>query len=417
MTKLTSNDKNTIGNLSEQGYGTEVLKEMYDVSSRTVQRVVQEYQASKVDDAEGPLDTHTAMLAKSLQRSRDLNRIKAKEVREGARVLNAVGELDKELIALLQRKGLSLKTRGHAPSGETGGSAVGIIQISDVHFNEEIHLPTNTYNFKVAAQRLQKHVTQSMKHFKANKVSEVVIAMTGDMMNSDRRLDELLENATNRSKAVFLAVDILQQLIVDVNRKYPVTVTSICGNEGRVSPDLGWVDQVASDNYDFTIHQTLSHLFRGKKGITFVPIENPLEQVLEINGKHILLCHGHNGVATNSNIENGVSKYISRYSVAGIHLDYVLMGHIHSANIGDFYARSSGLTGGNAYSDKALNLYSRASQNAFVVTPEGIEGLKVDLQDSSAYEGYEFDSSLESYNSKSDEKARGAPETVHRIVV
>ena len=416
MTKLTKDDKKNIGMLSGEGYGTQVLKEMYGVSERTVQRVVQDCREEEQEAPDPPLDLHTAMLAKSLQRSRDLTRIKSKEVREGTRVLNAVSELDKELITLIQKKGMSLRTKSHKRT-DSPSRVVGVIQISDVHFNEEIDLPNNKYNFKIAAKRLEKHVFKSMKYFKANEVSEVVVAMTGDMMNSDRRLDELLENATNRSKAVFLAVDILQQLILDINKKYPVTVASICGNEGRVNPDLGWIDQIASDNYDFTIHQTLSHLFKGKKGVTFVPIENPLEQVLDINGKHILLCHGHNGVATNSNIENGVSKYISRYSVAGIRLDYVLMGHIHSANIGDFYSRSSGLPGGNAYSDKALNLYSRASQNAFVISQESIDGLKVDLQEYEGFEGYSYDESLESYNSKSDDKARGSIETVHRIVI
>jgi hypothetical protein len=38
---------------------------------------------------------------------------------------------------------------------------------------------------------------------------KVVVACLGDFLNSDRRLDELLSNATNRSKATLLAVDIL----------------------------------------------------------------------------------------------------------------------------------------------------------------------------------------------------------------
>ena len=56
------------------------------------------------------------------------------------------------------------------------------------------------------------------KYFKTANITNIVVAMTGDMMNSDRRLDELLNQATNRAKATFLGVDILQQAIIDISK-------------------------------------------------------------------------------------------------------------------------------------------------------------------------------------------------------
>ena len=46
-----------------------------------------------------------------------------------------------------------------------------------------------------------------------NKIHNVEF-MQGDLLNSDRRLDELLQMATNRTKATFLEVDIFQQIIL-----------------------------------------------------------------------------------------------------------------------------------------------------------------------------------------------------------
>lgn len=368
--------------------------------------------ASKSPDEE--LLELNVKLAQSVQKQQDLNRIKNKTFREQARVVNAVSGFESSLTEVFKKNSLSPLTVRHTPSGD---EVVGIVQISDTHFNEEVNLEVNKYNFTVASKRIRKLINKAKSLFKAFNVTNVLVAFTGDLLNSDRRLDELLENSTNRSKAVFLAVDILQQAILDLNKDYNITVASICGNEARVNPEMGWIDQIASDNYDYTIHQTLSYLFRGSDSVTFLPIDNPLEKVVSVCGKHILLTHGHNGIATNNNIEGGVSKTISRYAVAGVTLDYVLLGHIHTSNISDFYARSSGLPGANAYSEKALNFYSKAAQNLFIVSSQGIDGFKVDLQEVINEEPYTFDSTLEAYNSKSSKKSLQGAVVIHQVVV
>ena len=406
--------RDKIKELHEEGFSQREIARRLGMGKSTVGDYLRGETYGGFEEVDEEILEVNVKLAQQVQKQQDLNRIKNKSFRERARVVNALEEFDNELIKVVSDNNLSELVVKHSPQGD---EVVGIVQISDVHFNEQINLEINTYNFTVAAQRLRKMITKAKVLFKASGVTNVLIAFTGDLLNSDRRLDELLENATNRSKATFLAVDILQQVILDLNKDWNISVASICGNEARVNPDIGWIDQIASDNYDYTIHQTLGYLFRGSDGITFLPMSNPLEQVVDVCGKHILLMHGHNGVATNGNIEGGVSKTISRYAVAGIKLDYVLMGHIHSSNVGDFYGRSSGLTGANAYSEKALNLYSKAAQNVYIVDAEGIDGFKLDLQDADSYEPYSFDRELESYNSKSESKSKKVGVVIHQIVI
>ena len=74
------------------------------------------------------------------------------------------------------------------------------------------------------------------------------------------------------------------------------------------------------------------------------------------------------------------------------------------------------MVGANDYSEKALNLGGRASQNAYVFYSNGNrDGIKIDLQNVDC-NGYDIDKSLEAYNAKSAKKNRKR-ETIFKVVV
>ena len=115
--------------------------------------------------------------------------------------------------------------------------------------------------------------------------------------------------------------------------------------------------------------------------------------------------HG-NSYIRHAALDKSVNQIIGRYSMKGVKLDYVIMGHVHSASVGDNYSRSASLAGANDYSDKGLNLIGRASQNCYIFYKDGNrDGIKVDLQNVPK-EGYEINASLASYNVKSASKNR-----------
>ena len=287
-----------------------------------------------------------------------------------------------------------------------------MIQFSDVHFNELVELENNRYDFRVASARTRHFVDKARTYFKTSDVSNVVVALTGDLMNSDRRLDELLNQATNRAKATFLGVDILQQAIIDLNQDFNVTVASVVGNEGRANKEIGWSSVVATDNYDYTIFQCLRYLFRDKS-IKFIH-GDPSELVINVAGQNLLMLHGHGSLK--GKLDTTVNQIAGRYSLKGIKIDYVIFGHVHSARVGDNFGRSSSMVGANDYSEKALNLNGRASQNCYIFYDNGNrDGIKVDLQNVKE-QGYDIDNSLEAYNAKSSEK-RKRKKTIFEVVV
>ena len=310
-------------------------------------------------------------LSKQKQSYQDRNRVERKSFREYVRLENAVTELNTKLIKRLEEQKFTTLKKAKIENPK----CVGVLQLSDNHLNERVDLPHNTFNYTVAGKRLKLLVERAKTFFSTYKVTNVLIAFTGDLLNSDRRLDEYLTNSGNRSGALFCAVDLYQQLITDMLKDFNLSVLSVSGNESRVKDDYGWVDVVATDNYDHTIVNMLRYLFKQDQ-VSFID-GDPMEKI-----------------------------------------DYVVSGHVHSARVGDTFSRSASLVGANDYSEKALNLEGRASQNCFVFHQNGNrDGMRVDLNNvDDVKSGYEVPPESKEYHSKSYEKLR-EPTTILKIQV
>lgn len=354
----------------------------------------------------------TVRLAKDKQKLQDTNRIERKSFREYSRIENAVAEYNKALIEKFDEVEFNVKTTKHK---DVENPAVLIVQIADPHFNELVDLPHNKYDFTIASKRLQRYAERIKKYAKTTQANKILVIMTGDLLNSDRRLDELLSMATNRAKATLIAINLLQQFILDLNTIANVEVGYVSGNESRVKEEWGWTEILATDNYDTSIFNMLQLLFKGKKGIDFINGNSPNELVLNINKNNILFLHGH---SIKNDAQKTIQQICGKYSGKGIRIDYVIYGHIHFANITDLFARSGSLVGSNAYADYELNLISKASQNIHAIFEDGtIENTRIELQNTSGYEGYYIDDDLEAYNVKSLDKISKPKETVIKVVI
>ena len=344
-------------------------------------------------------------LAKQKQKFQDLNRIERKSFREGTRQENALIEYNTEIIKLLKRESLNTKLSKKKHKTE----AAIVVQLADLHLNELVELESNKYDFNIASKRLQKYAYKVKEYVKFHKANKVLIAITGDLINSDRRLDELMAAATNRAMATFLGVHLLKHFILDINEIAEVQVCCVTGNESRVNQELGWVNLVSSDNYDFTIFEMLRLLL---PDINFLR-GDALELVVEINGKNMLVIHGHQLGKMDS---NQVGKVISKYSAKGVIIDFIICGHIHETMIRDNIARSASLVGSNAYSENALNLSGTAAQNIYCFTDDGRHDVRIDLQETEDWVGYDIKEELFAYNAKSVQKTH-KKETIFKIII
>jgi len=401
--------------INNKGIGRIKIMDMYNVSDAEARFYVAISEnmdiIGRFFETDKELIESSVRSRKQAQKFQDINRIERKSFREYSRIENAVESYTEQLVKVFSENPMQIKTTRH----QINNQAIGVLQLSDTHFNELVEIDGNTYDFTIASKRMQKFVDKAITYFKSSGIGTVLIAMTGDLLNSDRRLDELLSNATNRSKATFLAVQIIENMIIDLNKHFNVSIASVCGNESRVGKDVGWQHQVASDNYDMTIYTILEYHMRGMNGITFIGGDQ-LTKVVNICGYCWLLVHGHQSGFAQSTTQ-AISKMIRLYSDKGIHIRFVIFGHIHEAMIGDMYARSSSSVGSNSFSENALMLTSRASQNIHIQYENGeIDSVKIDLQETDGYEGYPIQKELEAYNAKSASKMFGN-EVVMKIVI
>lgn len=383
------------------------LKESIEAVRSHIQVVIQE---SSVDR---DIVTENVKLAKQKQKAQDNNRIANKSFREYARVENAVEEFGKEISKQNKEFAKQIsKIRFKNYKIVSGG--VGIIQITDVHANELIDLPHNKYDFNVLSKRLKKHINESLSYFQYRNVTKVLIAFTGDLLNSDRRLDELLNASTNRAKATVLTIHILKQAICDVRLKYPVDIISVVGNESRVNKEMTFSNEALSDNYDFTIVAQLKQIFEFAKikGVIFKGFDK-VREVVDFGEQKWLVSHNLSGTVDN---QQKTQSEIGMYSLMGHSIDFCIGGHIHATRITDISARSASMAGSNSYNENALGLIGRATHNCYVVKGKQRFIQINDIQDTDGIDGYEIISQLEAYNAKSNSKLKQHP-VIMQIVI
>jgi len=402
MNKKINIDMDKVLALKEQGYTNLEISKHFKCGLRTIESRISDLRVNEITEASTEdIIEENVKLAKQKQKYQDLNRIERKAFRKQAQLDNTLIELNTEIKNLLKNHELPKKifrTKKIVSSKKCGA----ILHLTDLHLNELVNIVSNKYDFSIASQRMRKFVTDAKVYFHAKNVKDVCVCMTGDLINSDRRLDEILSQATNRAKALFLSVMIIEQAILDLQQDFNVSVVSVIGNESRLTKDIGWSDSVTTDNYDFMIHQTLKLLFRDSN-VRFID-GNATEQIIEIVGQNILVFHGNQ--IKGAKMEQSVQKIIGKYASQGIIISFVISGHLHSPRNSDMFARGGSMVGSNDYSWGALQLISRASQNGHIFYENGNrDSIKIDLQNVDGIEGYPIEKALEAYNAKSAIKA------------
>lgn len=324
------------------------------------------------------------------QKEQDLKRVKRKDERERDRKFNACEVLLKEIKEGFNQLGTELTCPQKYSGRYKSENPVMVLHLSDLHLQELIDISGNRFDFEVAAQRLQLLSEKTKLMGEAYGAQKVVVAITGDLINSDRRHDEVLNNATNRSRAVILAVHLLRQLLVDLRKSFYLDVIGVCGNEGRAKQELAWSDLGATDSYDSLVYWCLQETLKGVKGIRFNELQSN-ECLFTIHDQTFLAIHGHQIRMTD---QKAVQSLIAKHTHKGVTVTHVIAGHIHSTSISDFASRNSSLCGGNSYSDSGLNYISKAAQNLHIVSQGSMDSIKVDLQNTEGVTGYDVMSEL-----------------------
>jgi predicted phosphodiesterase len=366
----------------------------YRLSRKTFQNhvgVVRRKYKARIIKPSDAYENEIVRMKASNQRLQDKNRIANKIMREHNRYLNATSELYEDILNKLKSfsvfKVEKVKTKFEIVD------KTAIVQLTDLHLGEKVTLEDtlgfNEYGIEMGSKRLWRFARE-IEYTLGDTVSEIVVAMTGDLLNSDRRIDEMLTNTDNRSEVFVQALQVLGGFLTDLARRYKITVLSVVGNESRIDQDPPYRNPM--HNYDFLIHKCLSMLLSNcKDRITFLDINRNYETVYRVGGLNILFFHGYKYKP------NMLDKIIRKYNMMGTLIDYIITGHIHSASTEEFQSRSGSLVGSNNYSIFKLHAIAKATQVLYNIKREenmnraSISPIIVDLQDVGGCEMYKFD--------------------------
>lgn len=338
----------------EKGYKTSEIAERLQVSNQLVYYYVKLYRREK------GINTNP----KDEQLEKDLRRITNKQLRKESRAENLLKILFKDV-----KKAISSEDRFEVkPRSVKEEDKIGIIQFSDLHFGEVVSLSTNEYNLEVAIQRLNTHIEESTKYFKSLGVKDIYLFFTGDLLNSDRRYDELLTNTCNRAKALVYLFRYFDKTIQDISKEFNILgIESVVGNESRIDLDLSGINSLASNNFDFIFHEMLRAAFPNL--VSDVLEGAVVERCVKIKDEVILLTHGMYFKA------NDVFDTIPRYAQENYgYVTYTMCGHIHDAVVTAHVGRSGGLPGGNDYSRRLKCFNTLAAQNCYIIDSFGVSG-------------------------------------------
>jgi hypothetical protein len=340
--------------------------EDFDVSPSYIHKLKQvvKNEATFSDDA----DLYSVDQALKIQKLRDTQRIERREFREEARALNSRNGLLETLIDLMTN--LHKRVPKKRLVKATGGTLV--LQFSDLHFGETVELPNNIVNTNIISARLYEFVHRAIAIGKAFNVRRCVVALTGDIVNSDRRTSELMSNEFNRAHAIMNAFEVLSQAIDVVDSEVPVTnVVSVIGNESRIDKDFAFETRCLTNNFDYILHEMLRAYFGEIKCSEW---GNPVERLLSIDGILMMLSHGI--TKCKASPANQLSYYRAKYG----RVDYLIEGHLHEALGAPGFARSGSVIGGNGYSELGLGIpTSTPSQSCHVIDDMKVFSFPIDL--------------------------------------
>lgn len=367
--------------------GRKTISNLFNISERKAREIVKKFKQSKQSE-KNELENYALKLQLKNQKLLDQNRIERK-IRDEYRSLNHLKELTDQLVNCFN--GYQNKTIKH----ETiNGNHTGIIQLSDLHLGEEINLKHNQYNFNVASKRLKKLAIQVKKIFNAYDIKHVLISLTGDCFSALKHADQLVSYVTSRANSVFIASNLLEQFILDLNQDFNISCCCVAGNESRDASQeiVPSNNMLMSDNLDISLFNILKIMFRNTD-VRFLDT-NIIDCVVKIYNHNFLFTHGH--TFSHQNLQKSIQELKGKYAIRNMRISHVIFGHIHNSYVSSDagFFRSGSLCGDNSYSFNLLNYSGKASQNICIVSEKSVNGISLDLQDVENVIGYDFDQSL-----------------------
>lgn len=300
--------------------------ERSSTNSSTVQELIDELEQKKIE------------LQKERYKLQDQRRQYHSLVRTEAR-WEALMDTIKEEVAKLP----SLTWHSHRHYLNFGGNEASLL-LSDWHIGTEIDTPHNTFNLKIAQERIDKLKHDTIKHCKLNNVNTLHVNIAGDMISGVIHVTTRILNQENVVSQIMTCSELLAQLINDLATEFSfVNINYTIGNHGRVSANVK--ESLDSENFEYLILEFLKLRLKKAKNVHFNESKVDKEIVTyKVFGETIALVHGHREKKPFDS-----TKELSAF--LGEKVDMVMMGHFHNFAVRNNVVVNGCLSGADEYAN------------------------------------------------------------------
>jgi len=240
-----------------------------------------------------------------------------------------------------------------------------LLCVSDWHYGIDISNVFNTYNPKVAKDRVQQLQEEVIKRCKERGVTKITVLNLGDLIAGNIHLPIRINSRMNVISQIMQVSELYGSLLVNLSEHFDVKTYSVLDNHSRIDPNKKEAIQLET-----LARITDWYLKERLKGFPIEICDNSFDEdiaTFEILGHKIIGVHGDKD--KQSKIINSLSTFTQQ------HYDLICSAHLHH-----FSATESNMTlllsNGSLMStdDYAFNLRlnSLPSQNLIIITKDNV---------------------------------------------
>jgi|GEM_PF-3185393 len=250
-----------------------------------------------------------------------------------------------------------------------------VLLFSDLHIGVLYSSEHNTYNDEVAAARLSKLASDTIKYCKENKITKLNVLNLGDMIqgiiHTNARMYVQYDAITQTMKAAELIANFLN---VIQSAAPEITYRSCVDNHSRMFVNKN--ENIENENLyriiDWFVEERLKNT-----DIKFINdnIDISLGRFNLLNGKKVMFAHGH------QDNDNQIFQHFIGASKEFI--DYAFVSHMHSSKLKDYQNMTiivnGSIVGTEQYAN-SIRAYSYPSQTLIVFDGNNLVINKIDLR-------------------------------------
>lgn len=250
-------------------------------------------------------------------------------------------------------------------------SAAVYAMLSDIHYGITFESRVGIYNSDIASERVMKYAKRIVEIGKMNHADTCYVSLMGDMVSGIIHHTIRIENRENVIDQVIGVSELTAAFLYELSNHFnTVYVNSVSGNHSRL--DLNAEEALRGEKLDALIPWYCKTKLSNLSNVVF--LENEIDPTIasyKIFDKLFVAVHG--------DYDKDMKRTATSIQLMlGEHIDYVLAGHMHIADMrieGTGYIRNGAVCGsGDEYTMKN-RLYGPPCQVCMIVTPDGVESV------------------------------------------